>query len=321
MSAYKRKHITIGYSTHRAESIPFAGKLMACHDTIILEDPPTPGFEAMLISEISIEQYLQYTDTEYPEFSRHLYFLIRKEHQKGKNIIQVEPYVETLIKIHEFFADGGTPDQITPGTMIFDVYQAEKQATEKLLAFYKSSVKEGFEKVVTSVKNFAKADAFRFRLRDKLRAQALEKVLLPFSSVYVEAGEIHVALFKELRTRFSPEVSITPQFLMESIYQQLSGKRHIYSPGDILTLYYIFHPRMETPLLDVLASRSLVYSKVLEKNEITGSLHSNPHIRNEVETIQKVNLLSRDECRYLFSKIRTASSQKARKILNDYLIP
>jgi hypothetical protein len=45
MAFKKNKQITIGYSTHRMESLPFAAKLMAPHDTIVLEDSPTPGLK------------------------------------------------------------------------------------------------------------------------------------------------------------------------------------------------------------------------------------------------------------------------------------
>jgi hypothetical protein len=314
----KKKQITIGYSTHRTESLPFAAALMASHDIIVLEDSPTPGFEDMLKSEMSIEQYLENSDTEYPEFARGLCRLIREEYNKGKKIFQVEPFIGNLLKIHEFFADGGSPDQIVPDTLMYDVFQAEKKATGHLLAFYQASMNSGFEEVVEAVKNFAKADAVRFQLRDKLRAQAIEKLVTPFSSVYVEAGEIHIALFKELRRLFPSEVSIKPYFLMESVYKKLSGKRHIFGPGDILTLYYIFHPQMDSPLLNVLASRSLIYSKLLEKEEMINSLDSNPHTRNEVETIKKVNALNWDDCKYLFSKIRMVSSSKARRVVKDY---
>jgi hypothetical protein len=319
MAFKKNKQITIGYSTHRMESLPFAAKLMAHHDTIVLEDSPTPDFEDMLKKEITIEQYVENTDTEYPEFAIGLYHIIREEFTNGKKIFQVEPFIEILLKIHEFFADGGSPDQIVPDTLMFDVYQAEKQATGQLLEFYKSSVHDSFEKVVEAVKNFAKTDAFRFQLRDKLRAQEIERLVTPFSSVYIEAGEIHIALFKELGRLLPSEVSIKPYFLMESVYKTLSGKRRLFGPGDILTLYYIFHPDLESPLLDLLASRSLIYSKMLEKEEMISSLDSNPHTRNEVATIEKVNSLSWDDCNNLFNKIRLSSSEKARRAVNDYL--
>jgi hypothetical protein len=314
-----KKQITIGYSTHRTESLAFAAEMMASHHVIFLEDPPIPGFEAMLKSEITIDQYLQNTDTEYPDFAYRLCHLIRKENKKGKKFFQVEPFVEILIGIHEFFADGGAPDQIDRNTLMWDVYQAEKNATGYLLAFYHAAMNSSFEENVKAVKNFAKADAARFQLRDKLRAQALKTLVSTFNSVYIEAGEIHMALFKELRKCLPSEVSIKPRFLMKPVYKKLSGKRHIFGPGDILTLYYIFHPQLESPKLDILASRSLIYSKLLEKEEIINSAEPYPHTRNELETISKVNALSRDDCKNLFRKIRLKSSAKARQIVQTHM--
>ena len=313
------KQITIGYSTHRMETIPFAAGLMASHDIIVLEDPPIPGFEDMLESKITIEQYLQNTDTEYPEFAHGLSRLIREEYKRGKKIFQVEPFIENLIKIHEFFADGGSPDQIRPGTLIFDVYDAEKKATARLLEFYQASVSSAFEMIVEAVKNFAKADAARFQLRDKLRAKALAKLVPSFSSIYVEAGEIHIPLFRELRKRLNSDVSIKPYFLMETVYKELSGRRHVFGPGDILTLHYIFHPQTKSTLLDLLAARSLIYNKLLQKDESMESINTYPHTRNEIEIISRVNELDWDDCKNVFSKIRLASSSKARLIVKKYL--
>lgn len=320
MSTLKNKHITIGYSTHRVESLLFAADLMSSHDIIVLEDPPTPDFENMLNSRISIEEYLPNTDTEYPEFVRQLCYLIRVQYQKGKIIYQVEPFIDILLKIHEFFADGGSPDQIVPGTVMFDVYQAERLATGRLLAFYETSVNGSFEKNVEAVKDFAKADALRFQLRDKLRAKAIEKLVVGHSSIYVEAGEIHVALFRELRKRLGSNILIKPRFLMEPVYKQLSGKRHIFGPGDILTLRYIFHPQLKSPIMDTLASRSLIYSKILEKDEIINNLGPYPHTHNELETIEKVNKLTLDDCKRLYFEIRRVSSSTARKIVNRYIL-
>ncbi|MFO8084249.1 MAG: hypothetical protein R6U27_08030 [Desulfobacterales bacterium] len=315
----KNAQITIGYSTHRTESLSFAAGLMASHDVIILEDPPTPGFEDMLKSKMGIDEYLQHTDTEYPDFAHLQLHLVREQYKIGKIIFQVEPFIEILLKIHEFFADGGSPDQIETGTLMFDVYQAEKHATGHLLAFYQASMNSGFEQIVEAVKNFAKADAARFRLRDNLRAQAIEKLIPSYSSIYVESGEIHIALCKELRKLLNSEVSVKPRFIMEPVYRKLSGKRHIFSPGDILTLYYVFHPQLKNPILDTLASRSLIYSKLLEKNEIIDTVTPYPHTRNEVETIRKVNALNREDCENLFKKIRLASSLKAQRIVDQHL--
>ena len=39
--------ITIGFSSHRAEIIPFARQIMEQHQIIVLEEPPHPNFADM----------------------------------------------------------------------------------------------------------------------------------------------------------------------------------------------------------------------------------------------------------------------------------
>ncbi|MEZ4579136.1 MAG: hypothetical protein R2875_14365 [Desulfobacterales bacterium] len=45
--------------------------------------------------------------------------------------------------------------------------------------------------MIQAVREFSKADARRFRLRDSLRAQEIARQAARFTSVYVEAGTIH----------------------------------------------------------------------------------------------------------------------------------
>ncbi len=314
-----RKLLTIGYSTHRPESLPFAERLMEKHDAIFLEDPETPGFESMLKSEVSVEEYLMATDTEYPEFGRRLCRVLRRQYGKAKRILQVEPFIDELLGIHEFFADGGAPGQIAPGTPRFEVYMAEKRATGRLLEFYKASVDGDFEENVRAVMAFASADAARFRLRDRMRAAAIARLAGGFSSVYVEAGEIHAGLFKQLRLRMSMETRIAPTFLLAPVYRELSGKRHIFGPGDILTLRYVFHPGANGPDLRLLAARSLLYSKLLEKEEIIDAAEPHPHTRNEIETIRKAGSLTMEDCETIFPAIRVSSSADARAFVDGFL--
>ena len=313
------KLVTIGYSTHRPESLPFAERLMERHEAIFLEDPETPGFEIMLKDDLSIEEYLMGTDTEYPEFGRRLCRVLRRQYAKGKRILQVEPFIDELLGIHEFFADGGTPGQIAPGTPRFEVYMAEKRATGRLLEFYKASVDGDFEENVRAVMAFASADAARFRLRDKMRAETIARLACGFSSVYVEAGEIHAGLFAQLRTRMSKEARIAPTFLLAPVYRQLSGRRHIFGPGDILTLRYVFHSGADSPELRLLSARSLLYSKLLEKEEILDAAEPHPHTRNEIETIRKVDSLTMEDCETIFPAIRVSSSADARAFVDDFL--
>ena len=106
---------------------------------------------------------------------------------------------------------------------------------------------------------------------------------------------------------------------MAPVVKPLLGKRQALGPGDILTLLYIFHPNIQGGRLDLLAARSLVYVKLLEKEEMTEEAGRYPHTRNEVETIQKVEGLSFDDCRTLFPEIRLVKTKKARSIVEAFL--
>ena len=64
------EQITLGLSVHRPEMITIIAEQMRKHDTIILEEPPTPEFGEMLSGGMSIEYYLSTLDLEFPEFSQ-----------------------------------------------------------------------------------------------------------------------------------------------------------------------------------------------------------------------------------------------------------
>ena len=53
------------------------------------------------------------------------------------------------------------------------MYLAERNATKALLDYYQIAVTGSFEETVAAVKQFARMDAARFRLRDSLRAQEI----------------------------------------------------------------------------------------------------------------------------------------------------
>ena len=311
--------VTIVFSSHRPETLRLASRAMRCHDTIFLEEPPTPRFYRMLEGDITIEDYLLERDFEFPGFSYKMCRLFRNLKKEGKTFYQVEPFLDILGSIHEFFAKGGTFREFDPHSTQFQVYMAEKRATRELLNYYQTVLQGSFEATLEAVKQFARADAARIVLRDKMRAKALKPLLLAFASAYVEAGYIHCALWRELKRRLSDHVCLKRVFLMAPIVKPLLGKRQALGPGDILTLLYMFHPNIQGKRINLLAARSLVFIKLLEKKEMTEEDGHYPHIRNEVETIQKVGNLSFDDCRTLFPEIRLVKTEKARSIMEAYI--
>jgi len=85
---------------------------MEDHDVIITEEAPDPNFSAMLTRKISIREYLGEVDSGFPQFSLRMYKLLRELHKKGKVILQIEPYMENLMYIHDMFLDGKRPSDV-----------------------------------------------------------------------------------------------------------------------------------------------------------------------------------------------------------------
>lgn len=312
--------ITICFSSHRAESIPFAIKLMEDHDLIILEEATNPGFTDMLNKKISIDAYVREEETEFPEFSRRHYKVLRKLYKKGKEILQIEPYTDQLMHIHSLFSEGKKPSDIMKISGLRRVYEAERKATAALLSFYESSMRDPFQRVVNAVKRFAKSDAERFRLRDTMRAEAISKILPEGKRVYIEAGGIHVYLEKILNKILGKRTRIKTTFLLEPVIRKMTGEREILSPGDLLTIHYILNKKKNDDYETLLAARSLIYIKLLIKEEMLPSRNEKtPHIKDEIMANELVKGLNAVQCEELFKKIRFQNRQKTLETLHLYL--
>ncbi|MFO7962448.1 MAG: hypothetical protein R6U50_00860 [Desulfobacterales bacterium] len=313
------KHMNVGFSIHRPEMIPKTAELMGRHEAVFLEEPPLPEYESMLEGRISVEDYLLPQDLEYPEFSRQMCNLEKQLHAAGKQLIQVEPFYEVLLSIHEFFARGNTPNDLKPNHLSYYVYMAERQTTAALLHFYQTAAASSFNAVVEAVIRFAKADAQRFRLRDSLRAQAIVKRVDQYSSIYVEAGTIHYLLWRELYRMLSSDFHIKPVFLNRLVMKEGEPHSHLYSPGDRLTLFYIFHPRGVNQQKELLlAARSIIYSKIIQKQESFEKSDSFRHVADEIACIGMVKKLTLDDCRNLFARIRKSLTAEAREVVETY---
>jgi hypothetical protein len=313
------QQITLGLSVHRPEMIPFIADRMRRHDAIFLEEPPAAEFEKMLEGALAVDDYLRKLDVEFPAFSRHMCYLLRELKAEGKKIFQVEPFLEILLGIHEFFAEGHRPQELKKNSIQYPVYLAERNATGALLVYYQTVMTESFEKTLEAVKQFARQDAARFRLRDSLRAQALAPLVKKYPSAYIEAGVIHYPLWRLLRRQISPPNRLQLIFLADAALKTPGRKGHLYGPGDQLTLLYMFQRnRVKTKREQVLAARSIIYAKIIEKEELTDDQNTYPHLRNELACIRATQRLSLDDCRRLFPLVRGAKSSAARQIVAEY---
>lgn len=313
--------ITIGFSSHRIESLPFVKKLIEDHDVIIIEEAPNPKFIDMLNKRVSINECLSEEDTQFPEFSRRMYKLLQQFHIMGKKILQIEPYMERLMNIYKMFSEGKEPSDVLKIPGSGEVYEAEKKATGELLHFYESSMRNSFPEIIESIKKFARADADRFRLRDKMRAEAIVSALSKFENkIYIEAGAVHTYLEKILQKILRGKWKIKSEFLLEPVVEKLTGKRQVIAPGDILTEHYILRRKDNNTFETLRAARSLIYIKILEKEEmIPSKAEKTPHIKDEIRAIELADKLTLSQCEELYRKIRFRDRHQALEIVQNYI--
>ncbi len=311
--------ITIGFSSHHVEALPFVREQMQRHQVIVLEEPRSPNFQAMLRGAISIGDYILELDSGFPEFDRQLCGLLQELYTKGRRILQLEPYLEKLLKIHELFAAGKTVEQVMRMDDLKEVYLAERRATAALISYYARSMDAPFNVVVGAVKDFACADALRLTLRERLRAKAIATLFRPEEKVYVEAGYIHYPLYQYLRRELRRKKEIRVVFLLTPVIKKLQGKRRNMGPGDILTLHYALHNGLEEELANLLAARSLIYIKLIRKEELLPGASETPHLEDEVKVNRLVDRLDFQQCQELFQQIRLAKRESAVKVAEDYV--
>ncbi len=311
--------ITIGFSSHRAEALHYARRQMEQHQIIVLEEAPLPEFLDMLDGRLSIDEYMMTLDSGFPGFERLMCVLLRDLHNKGWQIIQVEPYLETLLQIHELLSDGNTPQDIIKDPRLESVYRAEKRATGALIDYYAHSLTAPFHEVVHAVKAFAKADADRLVMRERLRAQAIKPLTSRGVDIYVEAGYIHYPLYHYLKKALGRTQRIRVVYLLEPVVRRLKGRRRNMGPGDILTLRYALHGGLPEDLADLLAARSLIYIKLLRKDELLPVDSDAPHSEDEVGVNRIVDSLNFEDCQALFDQIRLAKRERAIRVVEEYL--
>ncbi len=311
--------INLVYATHRPETLQITAELMATQDAIFLEEPPHPHFFDMLEGRLSIDEYMLEQDLEYPEFSLQQYTLLRSLHNEGKEIQQIEPFLDHLVQIHFFFADGNSPADLDKDSIRYQVYLRERDATAALIDYYKAVQKGDFDNILQAVQHFAQADAERFRLRDTLRSEALVQHLPERGSAFIEAGTIHVLLNTFLQQQL-PSKNILETVSVEQLaLEKLNLHGTFFSPGDELTIAYLKNDMMSGDQQNLLAARSLIYAKIVTKEEIEESSTGYPHTRNEFEVIQHVNSLNISDCRHLFFNIRKLKTKHALQKVTKFL--
>ena len=310
--------ITIGFSSHHAEALPFARQQMEQHQLIVLEEPTSPNFSDMLKGRLSVDNYIMELDSGFPEFERLMCAMLRELCTKGREVIQVEPYLEKLLRIHDLFADGKTPDDVLNDPALEGVYRAEKRATGALLDYYVHCVKSPFDEVVEAVKAFAAADADRLKMRALLRSQAIQTLVSDNVDIYIEAGYIHFPLYLYLKRGLGPKWKIQVVYLLAPVVRRLGGVRRNLGPGDVLTLHYVLHGGAPKDVAGLLAARSLIYIKLVQKDELLPGVSEAPHSEDMVMVNRIVDNLSFEQCGELFEQMRLAKREHALELVRAF---
>ncbi len=303
--------VTICYATHRPETLDLTARIMQRNDVIILEEPYHRDFSGVLNGSIDIEEHMLELDTAYPAFTLGQYRLLQQLSKTGKQILQAEPYLEHLLTIQYFLMEDHRPEDIEPNTVAHAVYCAEKEATARLIEYYKTIQGNDFGHILTSMNSFAKADATRFVLRDSLRVNQILKLLVPGKKTYIEAGSIHLLLCRLLAKYLPEECHLQTHSVDREAVKLLNRSGSLFSPGDKLTLDYIFGRNTGRQKWQLLCAQSLIYSKIVSKDELPSSNGELPHTVNEIESIAAVKDLSIDTCRVLYQKIRPLPTGEA----------
>ena len=319
---YPENFLTIAFSPHRIETLPFAQKLMQKHDFIILEEPKNPLFYAFLKNEVSLEEYLKSSDFWFPEFVKETLLLMKSLHNQGKVILQVEPYLEIVSKFQNSLEKGENLENLLNDPEIKEVYLKENKAVGKLIKFYEASIGDDFLKIVSTVKEFSKADAERFRLRDYLRAKAVLELLPSKGKIYIESGTIHIYFKKLLHIYLKKPWKIFHKFLLEDFLKPKFNRPWIFPPGELLTLRYILKRKEDPHIENLLAARSLIYIKIIPKEEIIPTPEDPfPHAKREIEAINMVNKLSFEDCKILYKSLFFIKNYlEAKEIVKTYVL-
>ena len=308
--------LTVGLTPHRLEFLPETIRLMEDHEVIILEEPPEAGFREMLRGELEIEKYVEESEAGFPEYAKAAYQEFRRLYTQGKTFCQIEPYLERWVIIRRLLDEGLPAEKVKRLPDLARVYEMEHETFGKLLDYY-AAMGGDFETLVTKIKDFARADAQRIALRDEMRAEEILKCLRRLSprSVYVEAGYIHIKLVYLLARRLPPGWKLKVKNLLLQATHARGLAKFLPSPGDGLTSYYLFAGRHREIDENLLAARSLVYIKLIEKNELKPTAEEPfPHLTNELFWRLFVGELSYEDCRQLDRLIRLLPTEKARLV-------
>lgn len=289
--------VKVVFLAHRVEFLDLFIKEMNGCDVVVLEEPRDGALEMFLENQITIEDYVENSGTGFPVYTFHQALALKDLYSRGVRIIQVEPYLEILEKIYRAISAGRVEEySLDPGAA--EVLEVEKEVTGALIEYHEELMGGDFDRIVDKIIEFAKRDAKRFVVRDRLRAEAISRLELD-GMVGVEAGYMHILLPRYLEER---GVKTSTVSLIDEACRML-GLHPRENPGDTLTKSYMLNEDLggEERLK---AAQSLIYLMLVSREEKTPTLGNPfPHLTEEIGILERITKMSYDECRELYERM------------------
>ncbi|WP_202319511.1 hypothetical protein [Archaeoglobus neptunius] len=259
-------------TTSRVENLIFIKKEFEKANVIILEEPRNDLFHEVVEGKIDVDFYVRKIGTQFPVYTARKIEMLRN--MRGKEILQIEPYLEEVEKIRNF----STGDE--------GVREMERKVN-KAHAEYTESFMIDFDEIVEKYLNFARADAERILMRDRMRAEAIK----PADDLVVEAGIRHIKLAELL----DAEAVFIPGYIAGEL-----GMEYRETPVDALMRALICEEDCDYSLL---AARSLIFITLVEKREMVPDFEGDyPHFVHEQKLARFVSKLDYERCKKFFKR-------------------
>lgn len=287
---------------HRVEFLNLLKEEINGYEALILEEPSNIFLERFLKGLMSLEEYVSLSDTDFPLYTSYQAKLLKNLHNEGLKILQIEPYLDVMEKIHTSIKTGKFKEYARDPEAR-SVLEVEREVVGKLIEYQEALVKSDFDLIVDKVIEFAKKDSERFKMRDCMRATAISKIK-EYGKVVVEAGYMHVLLPLFIE-RFNVKLEVVN--LLEKACRMVNLEL-LENPGDILTRAYMLGQNLND-YERILAAQSLVYVSMISKDEkIPEPETPFPHLMEEISLVKKVRTLNYEECRKEFIRMLRRSN-------------
>jgi len=292
--------VLILFTSHRVEMLPHFEEEARKRDIIIIEEPRDENFQNMLEGKITVDEYVRKLNTSFPVYSKHQCEILKRLHSMGKKIYQSEPYLEAIEGIYKAIEEGKF-EQLPKGGTIAEVQSIERTVNSAWLDYQEAFLKKDFDALVEATVRFTKADAERFKVRDRMRAEEIAKIIEEDNgSILVEAGQIHILL-----PRYLEEMGFKVSTLnLPEVVAKRLGIELYPNPGNELTKRFMLGEDVDEEEARLMAARGIIYISLIPKEEMLPSKDNPyPHLVEENKVAKAVSKLSYEGCRRLFYKI------------------